>query len=107
MINGSLVLVAGNLPRNKKVEMVSFTQNKALPDIDIALWGHCVTKISENKIMVTGGWNGSRYSDKTLIFDFSTEIWTSSHLLINGRSGHGCAMFKLQGNSEKNELCSI
>ena len=47
--------------------------------------------------MTTGGNQPHVFTDKTWIYDFETDQWTSGPTMNIGRDGHGCAKFELGG----------
>ena len=98
VIDGSLVLIGGDggpgVGLTTKFETVSLTKNKVLPDFSIGITGHCVTKLNENTIMVTGGYDGG-YRKQSHLFNFATEQWTDRYDMNYPRSGHACGMFKI------------
>ena len=80
--------------RTDKVEMVSLTENKELPPLPKKVANHCVVKLGDTKIMVTGGYTQGSTA-KTQIYDFETEVWTPGHPLINSRSKHACGRIEV------------
>ena len=105
IMDGFLVLVAGyDTAATNKFEMVSLTENKAMPSLPTSVSGHCVVQALETSIMVIGGYDSAKigtsdgnpeYTDETHVFDFETELWTPGPLLINGRSGHTCSRIEV------------
>ena len=105
IMDGFLVLVAGyDTEAINKFEMVSLTENKAMPSLPTSVSGHCVVQALETSIMVIGGYDPARigttdgnpeYTDETHIFDFETELWTPGPALINGRAGLTCSRIEV------------
>ena len=93
VFDGSLILIGGK--ETFDVKMVSPSETKPLPDFPVKSMGHCVTKIDETALMVTGGKINEIHTKDTWVFDFLTETWVQSHPMITERFNHMCAMFKI------------
>ena len=60
-------------------------------DLPEGLEEHCMAKIDENTIILSGGENSPSYSSKVYLFDIPTESWTRIDSLIYGsRYDHAC-----------------
>merc|ERR1712062_51532 len=72
-------------------------------NIPFEVSSHCLTKISDNRLILIGGsQNGNDvYSPKTWIFDTRTNTWTQGPRMRIGRQGHGCFSIYENGTTTK------
>ena len=60
---------------------------------------HCLTRLSSHQVMLIGGRMTDKHeeksynSNKTFVYDFLVDTWTSGPDMSAGRAGHGCTSF--------------
>ena len=60
---------------------------------------HCLTHLSSHQVMLIGGIKVDKneadfyYSNKTFVYDFLVNTWTSGPEMSVGRANHGCTSF--------------
>ena len=60
---------------------------------------HCLTHLSSHQVMLIGGIIVDKneadfyYSNKTFVYDFLVNTWTSGPEMSVGRANHGCTSF--------------
>ena len=93
LANNSLLVTGGwNRGAINNSQLVNNETAFLLPDLPHPVEEHCMIKVSEDVIMLTGGSSGGR---KTWYFSFVNERWTEGPEMIDGRSGHTCGSFIL------------
>ena len=62
-------------------------------DLPEGLEEHCMAKIDENTVILSGGENSPSYAENVYLFDISTETWTEIDSMPGGsRYGHSCGI---------------
>ena len=63
------------------------------PNLPEPLLDHCMAKVDENTIILSGGETAYSYSEKVYLFDIDSETWTEIARMPHGqRFGHSCGM---------------
>ena len=102
VIHGSLWICGGRdgdanvLQTTEYLELLSPQQarsRKGPDDLPRKLAEHCMTRQSDNTVIITGGESGDYQALKeTATYDFSTGTWINDSPSLNeARYGHGCA----------------
>ena len=102
MINGSLLAIGGKSDSSAKMETIEMIHptdgSKSLPDFLHGSRSHCLTKLNDKQVMVSGGHKtGQDYASDVVILDLTTNTWTPTHSLKLGRGSHGCGTFWMKG----------
>ena len=65
------------------------------PALPYQVHQHCVIKLSDTLILMTGGtyWQQSSIFSSTYYHDFITGVWTQGPSLVEARRDHACAAF--------------
>ena len=82
-------IVTGGHDGSRRLNSVEKTLNgrsfTALPNMPLALHGHCMVMISSDAFLMTGGYGNSGVSQKTFLFHFGSEWWEEVEDMPTGR----------------------
>ena len=94
----SLIIVGGLT--NSSIYLFNDAWIENMPDL-VKLNNHCVVKINSTTIMVIGGYQNDKLSNKTYILDTTKNIWEEGPSLLHGRSDFGCGKVRSDKNSSE------
>ena len=64
------------------------------PDLPKGLKHHCMVQINETHTFMIGGYNGSSYTTKTIVFDWEKREWIQQGNLNHARGFHSCGLHR-------------
>ena len=88
--------------------MVDLEKVEPYIDLPKPLRDHCMIRINESMAMLTGGLGVNEtqdnlltrdYAKLTYFFNFDTEEWTPGPAMNQGRNGHSCSSFEMNGST--------
>jgi hypothetical protein len=95
MLDNETLWVTGGLDsfstRLATTEFVSLNESKFGPDLPMKTYDHCMVKINEGTIMMTGGSSNSVFNS-VFNYDIENQTWTSGPDMISPRRGHACGI---------------
>ena len=80
-----------------RTEILSETQVSTGPDLPYPVRGHCIVKVSEETVLLTGGASNAKTNKRQTWFYNTFSNWTRGPNMIEGRERHGCSSFWLDG----------
>lgn len=60
------------------------------PDLPEGLEEHCMVKVDDNTIVLSGGENAPAYANNVYLFDIEAETWTEVDPMDEDRYRHAC-----------------
>jgi hypothetical protein len=97
MLDDEQLWVTGGLDMSKNklatTEIVTLTGSKFGPDLPYALYDHCMVKINEGTIMMTGGEHIYGITNAVFNYDIESQTWTPGPDMISPRRVHACGIF--------------
>ena len=100
IINGKLLVSGGNLGTTptKLTELVSPDGTiEKVQDLPTGKYAHCIIKINDSVILITGGMGGSSRKHTTIYQNIDQGGATpTGPKLLTKRSGHGCGMISIK-----------
>ena len=81
-----------------RTEILSDAQVFPGPDLPYPVRGHCIVKVSEETILITGGaTSGLTKTNNRQTWFYNANGWTRGPDMIESRERHGCSSFWLNG----------
>jgi hypothetical protein len=66
----------------------------------LSIFSHCAVLVNSTTVMVIGGYQNHKSSNKTYFFNTENEIWTEGPQIKNDRTDHSCGMIRKNNHSQ-------
>jgi hypothetical protein len=89
----------------KTTELVSLSGVIPGPDLPVLTLDHCLVKLNETTILMTGGgskgWQSQYNRNSVYFYNIDAGVWTQGPNMLHARRAHGCSLFYNPANCYK------